>query len=900
MLPNCRRRRGSKRMKRAHALTVLAALALPCVLWAQPEAAEINREIGLPFYERQLAGVRLGQHAQSITGLWNMRIDAMQPEELGRNRRTYSMPDHIIMRLGTKPPLVVGSGAFPEGTMHFLYGPYSPAATPTTSGAPASSGGMGGMGGPMDSGMGGPGSGSMGMGQGLEAAGEPMSDADLTARVRGFMAEAMGEEAAAQVPMHLAQAQGMMGDTMAGMAGMSTLAGGGGGSFRPPSAIAAPATGAAYSGGSAAAFGDAAYGGGLAAISADNPVSVASALISGGAVAEVAVETVERFQREIGHLFNAPIPEVALFTRGLYAKHQEAFERLALARAEGRDRDALIHQQESSWLQAEIQILEWLMVNPDYYQIFHVGQPNRDIVFTYEPSPGVWVSFTINFYTWQINGITVAGNKPWGGAESTTAGGVRGVRLGDSLEHVINRYGWPNGWESYLGRYMLIHYYDDNNIGFLLDHPAPKVWRVIRMIIQPRPNGVERQMAGFRLGDNAQTLLIDHANRGYGPLAYGQPYSVERPLHRLTRVNPGMDPLPENRPPGILLDRRLGPFIDSLGGGGGMGGMGGGSGSMGGPGGPGGSGEMGSMGPSGPAPAMGQGLPQAEAQGEMGAMPPGMMGGPGGMGMGMGMGMDTTVQVPVSTMILQVFPMPFYYSYDPFNNEALCAGADPSGAASATAGVGGMGGSGMSGPTMGPTMGPGGSGGSGGSGPGSGPGGLGAPSGMGGMGGAGGGDSAGARMALAQLLNWMYIDASGQTGLSLAFGLRSGPGNCEVDAAIPETQFRWDYRFSPDVRAEFGIDADGFTTQIGVLGTVWGGARTERGIGLGSNLRDVLLRYGPPLIYNDFTQHVAEQDPAVQFLSYARDDFSRPFGNLNMTMQNHRITAMQILALQPR
>ncbi|MBI5833852.1 MAG: hypothetical protein HZB16_16290 [Armatimonadetes bacterium] len=866
-------------MKRQQALLVAAALMLPTVLWAQPENPNPRR---YPFFERQLAGVRLGQHAQSITGLWDMRVDSLAPEERRWNKATYAMPDHIVMRLGTKPPVLRGTTAIPDGTMNWLYGPNGRDTQVILTDLVGGGGAAGGAGG------GSGGAGALGTAQGMGSAlaqGPELSTPELTERLRGFMARAMGDERAAQVNLHLAQAQESLGGLSAGMAGSATLAGGGSGIGRPPSAIAGAATGGA-----------AAAGGGLMAAAGENPVDVAGALIggaAGGAVTEISQNVVQRFQNDIGHLFHAPKQQIAEFERKLYATDQQMYEKLAVARAEGRDRDAVRLQAEVRWLDAELQILDWLLLSsPDYYQVFHVGQPNRDIVFCYNPAPGIWVSFTINFYTWQINGITVAGNSPWDGAQTSSAGNSRGIRLGDSLEQVLTRYGWPNGWESYMGRYLLVHYYEDNNVGFLIDHPSPKVYRVNRIIIQPRPQGTERQLAGFRMGQNAQDLLVDHANRGYGPVAYGEPYVVERPLQRLTRINPGTEPAPENRPPGILLDRRLGPLIDTLAGSGGAGGAGGGpgGGSGGAPGGPGG----GSGGPPGGAPrAMGQAQAQgATAQsatdplGRPTAQAQGSGGGPGGGGAGGGGQSGGPLVPPRVPVVLYRFPMPFFYHFDTYNNEIACARSKAEQSIYGLAESGGGGGAG-------------------------GGGGGGAPGGSGGGSGGGGGGGAGAgggssdpslapRILLAQLLNWVYIDPTGQTGFSIAFGCRQSPGECAVTACVNETQFRWDYRFNPDVRAEFGIDSDGFCTQIGVLGTAWSGARTERGAALGTTFSDVLLRYGPPLLYAPFTQDQAEQDPNIMLMSYARDEIGTPYGNLNLTLQNQRITAMQILALSVR
>lgn len=47
-------------------------------------------------------------------------------------------------------------------------------------------------------------------------------------------------------------------------------------------------------------------------------------------------------------------------------------------------------------------------------------------------------------------------------------------------------------------------------------------------------------------------------------------------------------------------------------------------------------------------------------------------------------------------------------------------------------------------------------------------------------------------------------------------------------------------------------------------------------------------------------QDVAEQQPNVTFASYSRDEIGRPQGNLNMVMQDKKVTAMQIFQLRVR
>ncbi|NUP99752.1 MAG: hypothetical protein HUU35_07850, partial [Armatimonadetes bacterium] len=76
----------------------------------------------LPYYEEQMAGVRLGWHARTITGLWN--YDQVRSDIQARLRSLYRMPDHIIMRVGTRIPIFTGSGAGPDGSYNFYLGTY--------------------------------------------------------------------------------------------------------------------------------------------------------------------------------------------------------------------------------------------------------------------------------------------------------------------------------------------------------------------------------------------------------------------------------------------------------------------------------------------------------------------------------------------------------------------------------------------------------------------------------------------------------------------------------------------------------------------------------------------------------------------------------------------------------
>jgi hypothetical protein len=267
---------------------------------------------------------------------------------------------------------------------------------------------------------------------------------------------------------------------------------------------------------------------------------------------------------------------------------------------------------------------------------------------------------------------------------------------------------------------------------------------------------------------------------------------------------------------------------------------------------------------------------------EGGSMMPGEAG-PGGPG---GLGEAGGVQAATSSLILNRYPIPFYYARDAFNVEGLEAEAA---AAAAAGGAGGPGG---------PGGGPGGPGAPGPAG-GSGPGGPGGEVGAGGPGGGpgGGGATGSDRAGLVPILNMIYLDLTGQTGFNIAYGCRATPADTAMTVCIPETQFRWDYNFLPDVWAEFGIDSDGLTTQIGVHGTYWDGARSKRGVALASDLRSVLLRYGPPLLYREFTQDLAEQDPNMALLVYAQDERGAAYGNVNFAMQDKRVTAMQIVQL---
>jgi hypothetical protein len=224
--------------------------------------------------------------------------------------------------------------------------------------------------------------------------------------------------------------------------------------------------------------------------------------------------------------------------------------------------------------------------------------------------------------------------------------------------------------------------------------------------------------------------------------------------------------------------------------------------------------------------------------------------------------------------------MPWRFDWEPFNVEPLC-GATAADAGTGGADLGAEGGSSS------------------------------AAEGEGGAtaGGGGGGSASIGRDELVAALNAIYNDSSGQVGYNTVYGGRASPGNCEVDTLISESEYRWDYSFptrprvegnrliAGDTKVEFGLDQDGLCTQIGVMGVQWGGARTRRGIALGSTFRDVLLRYGPPLLYNELTQDINEQSPNVNFASYARDELGRPRGNINLVLQDKYVTAMSIVQI---
>lgn len=745
-----------------------------------------------PMYEDQLAGVKLGWHARTMTGIWN--FDGIAPAQRQRLAKIYNMPDHIILRLGTKMPLAEGTGAGPDGSFVFMLGTYG-------RGAQAASAGGGG------GGEGGPGSEGGAPPPGAQAQGP--TDQQVDDKVERWLAEAQ---------------MGM-----------------------PPSQIAGPATGATppdLSG--MGGEGTGGPGGGGQQGGGGQRVQLPDITAAAGRYAE------------IQPLYYAERPVIAEEAADLVQRFQQKYEELVESMGENDSAKTAAITNELARLRGMMDGIRDILGMPDLYHVFHVGFPQRDIVFSYETAPSTWTSITVNFYTWQVNGITVAGNQPWAGARTSSLPGIRGVQLGDSLQHIFNRYGWPDGWESFLGRYLLIHYYDRNNVGFMLDHPAPKVWRVIRIVIEPRPNAQERQLAGVQLGLDAQQLLkIRDAN---GKLVYGAPHAIERPNHRVSVI--GQTPEPRNRPPGILLDRRL-ALLGGGGGGGGAGGEGGG------PGGP----EGGAGGPEGapPAAAMARGTlptsaadangrPVAQAQGpeDAGGGMPGEAGSEGG---------GAAAAVPAAGVL---YPVPFYYdNSDGFNNEEAC-NAPPAAAGGAGEGAGEGGGAQPAGDT-------------------------GSEGGDAGGAGAGGGASGGDRAALAAVLGQIYDDP--QAGFNLAFGGRTSPGDCRVNALLPESTFRWDYRFDPDVRCEFGLDSDGLCTQIGVMGTQWGGARSKRGIGLGSQLLTVLYKYGPPLLYQEFTSGVVELQPDISILSYARDERGRAYGNINFALQDNRVTAMQIVAL---
>lgn len=845
-----------------------------CVVSAQP--GNLAPKPFGPFYERQLAGIRLGMQIQTCTGLWNNLVPPIPADDSRRLRQTYSMPDHIVTRLGTRVPQVRGTTTIPEGSLLFLYGPYGHIAA-------AAAGGGGGAGGGSGSG------GARAQAQGTalaQGAGVDVSDELLADRLKRFVAQAKGDDEAAQLNLGIAQAQeGGLGGTMAAMGGAATLGAGGGGGFRAPSQIAGRALGAAAG----------------AAAAQQGEMGAAMDVLQGrGPVTQAALRNAAVLYKVIDKLYYAPKLVVAETSKKLFAERSKASDELARARAEGEDAKAQALQTQIDNLDGRLRAVDEILGMADFYHVFHVGFPGRDVAFIYAIAPGIWVSYSVNFYTWQIDGITVTGYGPWDGATTSPGNGTRGVRLGDSLEHVFDRYGWPNTFESFMGRYMLVHYYDDNNVGFLFDHPSPKIWKVIRIIIQPRPRGTERQLCGFRLGQDAHDLLLSNLRNVVGPRASGrqwdngEPYLIERANHRLTVLQ--QDPRPDRQPPGILLDRRLEALYE--GGGGAGGGAGGSGGAPGGGGGGGGSAPARAQAEAAAEPATAAatdwlGRPVAQAQGGGGSSGGGAGGGDAGAA--------KVISVPRGGSFLMRYPMPFYYAFNDYNNEEAClirmfrqgqGTALPPGQTAGGGGVrGGGGGAGKAAAKGGGTA-------TGGAGSGGG------GAGGGGGGGDGGPDSGGpasaARTSLVRILNAMYLDPTSETGYSLAWGCRAEPGECLITSAIEETQYRWDYRFDPDVRSEVGIDQDGLVTQIGVMGSSWASARTERGISLGTSLRDVLLRYGPPLLHNEFTQFTSEFGPNVQLLTWATDDRIRAYGNVNMTMQDQRVTAIQIVQLGVR
>lgn len=815
----------------------------------------------LPMYEDQLAGVKLGWQARTITGVWN--FDNISPMIQFRLRRTYGMPDHIIMRLGTKIPLFTGGGSGPSGTYNFYMYPYGRG----NSLAAAGGGGEGGEAGP-----------------GGAEAGPPQamgpSDREVQDKVRRFLAEAQAPGAAPGAPGPAAPAPAAPGaEAIPGEQGAGPAA-------PAPTVPRQPAD------------------------QAEKEFRRLQELSQQMARRWLALEDTYRLRAVSDDATSEELAALRQQSTNLLiqalAMYVRSIEIGVMSRTLGGEADAAL---------AGFNL---------YYHVFHVGNPQRDIVFCYRMGLDTWLSVTVNFYTWQVNGITVANSRgTWDGARTSPgANGVRGIALGDSLQRVFERYGWPDGWESFYGRYLLLHYYDTNNVGFMLDHPAPKVWRVIRMIIEPRPNGQERQLGGVQLGLNAQQLLtLRYPN---GRIVYGEPYAIERPNHRISVVSRAPDP--SNWPPGTPLDptvfggtslsallARLAPgaeaALDSAAGGAAAGAAGAGP----------GEGAEGAGGPQAPtnlprgatgggvdvgAPAIAtpaaavvasrpgtrrtaatdrSGRPAAQAQ-----APPGDAGLPGEAGLGEAGGAEAAGGGGGN--VICRYPMPFAYARDGMNVEALCGpGGAPAGDQGAAAG--GAGPAGAAPEAAGGAPG----------GEGAGPGGA----------AAGGGAGAASRATLAATLSMLYGDSSGQTGFAIAYGCRSSPA-CPVDLAIPETQFRFDYTFAQaaairaqeqlagDTKVEFGLDIDGLCTQIGVMGVRWGGARTKRGIALGSSLKDVLLRYGPPFLYDEFVDDVAEQQPNLSFLSYARDELGRPMGNLNMVMQDKRITAIQIVQLGVR
>ncbi|MCC7492925.1 MAG: hypothetical protein IT204_11275 [Fimbriimonadaceae bacterium] len=874
----------------------------------------------LPFYEDQLAGVKLGWHGRSITGKWN--FDNIQTAQQGKLRRVYQMPDHIIMRLGTRPPLFTGSGVGRNGQYNFYLGTYG-------RGNAAGGGGFGGGGGgaagapgaPGGSG-GGPSGGGGGGGPSASSASAPPSGV-----ARGMAPDQIDDPLAKQrIHEFIAQAQG---------------------AAPPPPAPGGPAapgaSGPSAPGGPSGGGGGGGGGGGIdGAVNAavgSFETAVTSAYMEQLKASEIPPDAAEREFIKLMQRINALETRVFQWEerRRVLQNQGDATlgDQLRLVEEIARMLQEVTTLREqmlevaaaSATLRQRSQAQAFLANFRIYYHVFHVGQPGRDIVFCYKMGIDTWLSVTVNFYTWQVDGITVANSRStWDGARTSSApNGQRGIALGDSLERVFDRYGWPDGWESFYGRYLLIHYYDTNNVGFLLDHPRPKVWRVIRMIIEPRPNAQERQLGGVQLGLNAQQLLTIRSPRN-GRLVYGEPHAIEQPNHRLSRITAPPDP--GDWPPGVPIDATIfgegtgnlfAAAANQIGGQASEadaieGASGGGAPNLR----PGTGGGYDMPGPVIATPAAGlvamqPGLPAGRAglaQAQAPAMPsaaggPAAAGGPSGPGEAGGAGGTTggvSLAQPAGDVLCR-YPMPFSYGRDTMNLEPLCleslraavsgggggAGPAPAGGGPAPAGPSG---GGAAPPDAGGA----------------------APGDSGGASGGGGGGGAGSvsRESLAAALNLVYGDLTGQTGYNIAFGARAAPGLCLVTTAVPETQFRWDYTFRNkpklvggrlqvgDTKVEFGLDSDGMCTQISVMGSPWEGARTKRGIMIGSSLRDVMLRYGPPLLYDEFINDVAEQQPNLNFISYARDEVGRPVGNLNMVLQDKHVTALQVVRLNYR
>ena len=811
-------------------------LAIGLLVWTGGARAQQEVLQQLPFYEDQMAGVKLGWQARTITGLWNFNDVGF--EQAARLRKVYRMPDQIIMRLGTKIPIFTGSGTGANGVYNFYLGTY---------GRGNQQGGAGGAGG--EGGV-----------EGESSAAEAMgpSDAEVRAKVQDFVAQAQGVAPPTAGP------------------GPTGAAPGSG-----PGAPAGPEVGELGIGDRAAEQGP------YAGLPPDEAEEMFNRLDERAKEILAGLLGLIEQRRLLGAQINVPISE--------YDKIDEQAQQLLMELFE-LAQEAMELAANSQTLAARGGGLGSFSGLSLYYHVFHIGRPNRDIVFCYRMDRDTWLSVTINFYTWQVDGITVANTRgPWAGARTSTGpDGTPGIALGDSLEQIFNRYGWPDGFESFYGKYLMVHYYDTNNVGFMLEHTAPKVWRVVRIMIEPRPNGKERQLGGVQLGLNAQQLLTVR-RRGTNRLVYGQPHAVERPNHRISVLT--SPPAAADWPPGVPLDPRIfGGFALGSGGGTAGGGTEGDSG---------GEGDLEGSGTSAPdvnipstggnqvpsAPATGglasgafasapgvhsnsatdrYGRPVAMAQSLDSGLP-----GEGGLGTA---GEVESAEEPDFGWV--PYPMPWRFDWDEFNVEPLC------GAETAAADTGGDLGA---------------------------EGGLSTSEGEGGDSGGGGGGGGGAlsvsREALAAMLNVIYSDGTGQTGYNLVFGGRSSPANCDIDTLISESEYRWDYSFpttpriegnrliAGDTKVEFGLDMDGLCTQIGVMGVKWGGARTKRGIALGSTLRDVFLRDGPPLLYNELTQDINEQAPNVHMASYARDELGRPRGNINLVLQDKYVTAMQIVQI---